>query len=161
MSGYRGTEQSCALALSRVARPHLAAIAENSPTLHLRSEKRQGILQAPFRCQDGIDRHSVGRGGWQDHIQTLRNRRREGAGGAHSRAARRGGQVLSESMSRAESYQKAPECYRRREFAAAAEQFGCLARRDFASAMFLERARHLMRQPPGPDWEPVSVQEQK
>ena len=32
---------------------------------------------------------------------------------------------------------------------------------DPPSALFLERVRQLLRQPPGPDWEPVSAQEQK
>jgi adenylate cyclase len=71
------------------------------------------------------------------------------------------GEVSAELISRADTYRKGLEYYRAANFAAAAEQFGFLAGTDPPSALFLKRCRQLLQQPPGPDWEPVSAQEQK
>ena len=66
-----------------------------------------------------------------------------------------------EFLSRAQAYGAGLTRYRARDFAAAAEQFARVADEDPPSALFLERARQLAQQPPGPDWEPVSAQEEK
>jgi adenylate cyclase len=64
-------------------------------------------------------------------------------------------------LSRAQAYGAGLTRYRARDFAAAAEQFALGAHDDPPSALFLERARQLAQQPPGPGWEPVSAQEEK
>jgi adenylate cyclase len=71
------------------------------------------------------------------------------------------GEVAPELLSRAQAYGAGLTRYRGRDFAAAAEQFALGAHDDPPSALFLERARQLAQQPPGPDWEPVSAQEEK
>jgi hypothetical protein len=71
------------------------------------------------------------------------------------------GEVAPELLSRAQAYGEGLTRYRARDFAAAAEQFARAARDDPPSALFLERARQLAQQPPGPDWEPVNTQEEK
>jgi len=71
------------------------------------------------------------------------------------------GEVAPEFLSRAQAYGAGLTRYRARDFAAAAEQFARVADEDPPSALFLERARQLAQQPPGPDWEPVSAQEEK
>ena len=71
------------------------------------------------------------------------------------------GEVAPEFLSRAQAYGTGLTRYRARDFAAAAEQFARVADEDPPSALFLERARQLAQQPPGPDWEPVSAQEEK
>jgi adenylate cyclase len=70
------------------------------------------------------------------------------------------GQVAPERISRVQIYEKGLSCYRARNFLAAAEQFELLPD-DPPSTLFVERARQLLQQPPGPEWEPVSAQEQK
>jgi adenylate cyclase len=71
------------------------------------------------------------------------------------------GEVVPDLLARAQAYEKGLARYRARDFAAAAEQFAFVAGNDPPSALFLERARQLVQQPPGPDWEPVSAQAQK
>jgi class 3 adenylate cyclase len=71
------------------------------------------------------------------------------------------GEVAPELPSRAQAYGAGLTRYRARDFAAAAEQFALGAHDDPPSALFLERARQLAQQPPGPGWEPVSAQEEK
>lgn len=51
--------------------------------------------------------------------------------------------------------------WRARDFAGAASCFARVADRDPPSALFLERARRLAADPPGPDWEPVNTLEGK
>jgi hypothetical protein len=71
------------------------------------------------------------------------------------------GQVAPDLLSRAQSYREGLTRYRARDFAGAAEQFTLVAGDDPPSALFLERARQLAQQPPGPGWEPVNAQEEK
>ena len=71
------------------------------------------------------------------------------------------GEVAPELLSRTQVYEKGLAQYRLRDFGAAAQQFARGAAEDPPSAFFLEHARQLVRQPPGPDWEPVTAHEQK
>ena len=71
------------------------------------------------------------------------------------------GEVAPDLTSRAQAYGEGLARYRARDFAGAAEQFARVAGEDPPSARFLERARQLAQQPPGPDWEAVSAQEEK
>jgi class 3 adenylate cyclase/CHASE2 domain-containing sensor protein len=71
------------------------------------------------------------------------------------------GQVAPDLLSRAQTYREGLTRYRARDFAGAAEQFTLVAGDDPPSALFLERARQLAQQPPGPGWEPVNAQEEK
>jgi adenylate cyclase len=70
-------------------------------------------------------------------------------------------QVAPDLISRARTYEEGLTRYRARDFAAAADQFARVAGADAPSAYFLARVRELARQPPGADWEPVNVQEEK
>jgi hypothetical protein len=71
------------------------------------------------------------------------------------------GEVVPHVLLRAQAYGEGLARYRARDFAAAAEQFARIASDDPPAALFLARVRQLAQQPPGPDWEPVSVQEEK
>ena len=71
------------------------------------------------------------------------------------------GEVAPELLLRTQVYGKGLAQYRLRDFVTAAEQFARGAAEDPPSAFFLEYARQLVRQPPGADWEPVRVHEQK
>jgi class 3 adenylate cyclase/CHASE2 domain-containing sensor protein len=71
------------------------------------------------------------------------------------------GEIRPELLSRREAYEKGLACYRARDFAGAAQSFALGAMDDPPSALFLQRARSLLQHSPGPDWEPVSAQEQK
>jgi adenylate cyclase len=51
--------------------------------------------------------------------------------------------------------------WRARDFAAAVDNFARFADVDQAAASFLERARSLVREPPGPGWEPINTLEGK
>ncbi len=64
-------------------------------------------------------------------------------------------------MSCATAYAEGLARFRARDFAGAAEHFARSADADPPSALFLERARELVRHPPGPDWEPVNALEEK
>jgi class 3 adenylate cyclase len=70
-------------------------------------------------------------------------------------------QVASDLISRARAYGEGLMRYRTRDFAGAADAFARVARDDAPSAYFLARARELARRPPGADWEPINVQEEK
>jgi class 3 adenylate cyclase/CHASE2 domain-containing sensor protein len=69
--------------------------------------------------------------------------------------------VAGDLISRARAYQDGLARYRARDFAAAVDQFARIADDDAPSAYFLERVRQLAPKAPGPDWEPVTVQEEK
>lgn len=68
---------------------------------------------------------------------------------------------LCSSDRRAHAYGEGLTRYRARDFAAAAEQFARVAAEDPPSALLLARVRQLARDPPGPQWEPVTAQEEK
>jgi adenylate cyclase len=69
--------------------------------------------------------------------------------------------VTEDLISRARAYQDGLARYRARDFASAVDQFARIAGDDAPSAYFLERVRQLAPKAPGPDWEPVNVQEEK
>ena len=69
------------------------------------------------------------------------------------------GQVASDVLSRAHTYEEGLKRYRARDFAGAAEKFALVADGDPPSALFLARVRHFAQQSPGSEWEPVNVQE--
>jgi adenylate cyclase len=71
------------------------------------------------------------------------------------------GEVAPHLLSRAQAYGEGLARYRARDFAATAEQFARIAGDDPPAALFLARVRQLAQQPPGPDWEPVTAQEEK
>jgi hypothetical protein len=70
-------------------------------------------------------------------------------------------QVPPDLRAHARSYAEGLTRYRARDFAGAAEQFARVVSDDAPSAYFLDRARRLAEKSPGPDWEPVTVQEEK
>jgi adenylate cyclase len=71
------------------------------------------------------------------------------------------GEVAPHVQLRAQAHGEGLARYRARDFAAAAEQFARIAGDDPPAALFLARVRQLAQQPPGPDWEPVTAQEEK
>ena len=71
------------------------------------------------------------------------------------------GEIAPEQTAQAEAYAAGLARFRARNFAGAAEHFARTAETDPPSARFLERVRELLRQPPGPDWEPVNALEEK
>jgi adenylate cyclase len=71
------------------------------------------------------------------------------------------GEVAADVLARAHVYGEGLTRYRARDFAAAAEQLVRVAAEDPPSAVLLARARELARGPPGPQWEPVTAQEEK
>ncbi|MBX9823834.1 MAG: adenylate/guanylate cyclase domain-containing protein [Xanthobacteraceae bacterium] len=71
------------------------------------------------------------------------------------------GQVAPELTARAQAYAEGLARYRARDFKGAAEQFASVAADDPPSALFLQRVKKLAHNPPGPDWEPVSAQDEK
>ena len=71
------------------------------------------------------------------------------------------GEVAADVLRRAHAYGEGLTRYRARDFAAAAEQFARVAAEDPPSALLLARVRQLAREPPGPQWEPVTAQEEK
>jgi adenylate cyclase len=71
------------------------------------------------------------------------------------------GKETPEQKELAAAYAEGLACWRRRDFAGAAIAFSATAVRDPTAALFLERARKLVQNPPGPDWEPVNTLEGK
>ena len=71
------------------------------------------------------------------------------------------GEAVPHALSRAQAYGEGLARYRARDFVTAAEQFARIAGEDPPAALFLARVRQLAQQPPGPDWEPVTAQEEK
>ena len=69
------------------------------------------------------------------------------------------GEVAVDTLARTHAYGEglSRSC---RDFAAA-EQFARGAAEDPPSALLLARVRQLAREPPGPQWEPVTAQEEK
>jgi adenylate cyclase len=71
------------------------------------------------------------------------------------------GEVPAERRARAEAYAEGLARCRQRDFGAAAQHFAHVADADPRSARLLERAQELARHPPGPDWQPINVLDEK
>jgi adenylate cyclase len=71
------------------------------------------------------------------------------------------GQESPAQSAHAQIYAKGLACWRKREFAAAAELFASIADVDPPSALFMQRAKKLTLAPPPPDWEPINTLEGK
>ena len=69
------------------------------------------------------------------------------------------GEVAVDTLARAHAYGEGLSRYRARDFAAAAEQR--VAAEDPPSALLQARVRQFAREPPGPQWKPVTAQEEK
>jgi len=67
----------------------------------------------------------------------------------------------SAKWEREEIYCAALACWRKQQFAAAAELLAQIADADPPAALLLARAKKLLQAPPGPDWEPVYALEGK
>jgi adenylate cyclase len=71
------------------------------------------------------------------------------------------GQESPVQSAHAQIYAKGLACWRKHEFAGAAELFASVADVDPPSALFMQRTKKLMLSPPGPDWEPINTLEGK
>ena len=71
------------------------------------------------------------------------------------------GQETPAQAAQAEVYARGLACWRKRDFAGAAQLFARTADADPASALFMARAQKLVLSPPGPDWEPINSLEGK
>jgi adenylate cyclase len=69
--------------------------------------------------------------------------------------------VPLDAVLRAQTYSEGLACYRVRDFAGAAGKLSRFAADDPPAAQLLYRAKKLAQNPPGPDWEPVSAQDEK
>jgi class 3 adenylate cyclase/CHASE2 domain-containing sensor protein len=69
------------------------------------------------------------------------------------------GEEAADEKARAAVYAEGLACWRARDFAGAAARFAQIAADDPPARLFLERASALVRSPPGPGWEPVTVLE--
>jgi adenylate cyclase len=69
--------------------------------------------------------------------------------------------VPLDAVLRAQTYSEALACYRARDFAGAADKLSRFAADDPPAARLSDRARQLLQNPPGPDWEPVNTQDEK
>jgi len=71
------------------------------------------------------------------------------------------GQQTAEQSAHAKVYAEGLSRWRARDFAGAMERFASIAAADPPSALFAERAKDLVTQPPGADWEPICALEGK
>ena len=71
------------------------------------------------------------------------------------------GQETPAQAAQAETYAQGLACWRKRDFAGAAQLFARIADADPASALFMQRAQKLVLSPPGSDWEPINSLEGK
>jgi adenylate cyclase len=71
------------------------------------------------------------------------------------------GQETPAQSAHAQIYAEGLACWRKREFASAAELFASIADVDPPSALFMQRAKKLMLSPPPPDWEAINTLEEK
>lgn len=62
----------------------------------------------------------------------------------------------AEFETRTAGYAAGLACWRARDFAGAAQHFSAIAAGDAPAALFLNRAKALVMQPPGPGWEPIT-----
>jgi class 3 adenylate cyclase/CHASE2 domain-containing sensor protein len=73
----------------------------------------------------------------------------------------RAGEETPAQAAHAQVYEMGLACWRRRQFASAAEQFATIVDVDPPSAVFQRRAQKLAQSPPGPEWEPITALETK
>jgi adenylate cyclase len=73
----------------------------------------------------------------------------------------RTGRESAVQCAQAQTYARGLACWRKGEFASAAELFASIADVDPPSALFMQRAKSFMLSPPGPDWEPINRLEGK
>ena len=71
------------------------------------------------------------------------------------------GEATPEQEACANAYAEGLARFRARDFVAAAEHFAPAASADPPSALFLQRAKELAQNPPGPDWQPINALEEK
>jgi len=71
------------------------------------------------------------------------------------------GEETPEQRAHAAAYAEGLGFWRKRDFLAAVKAFDVVAMTDPPSALFLKRAQEFVREPPGPDWEPVNALEGK
>lgn len=71
------------------------------------------------------------------------------------------GRETAEQMALAAAYAEGLACWRARDFAGARDSFARIADADRPAALFLQRTKKLIAQPPDPDWEPVFTLEGK
>ncbi|HTV29737.1 MAG TPA: adenylate/guanylate cyclase domain-containing protein [Xanthobacteraceae bacterium] len=96
---------------------------------------------------------------WRE-LDTIRVKGRSGATGIYEPLAA-AGEATPQQLSHSEIYAEGLARWRMRDFAGAAEFFARTASDDPPSALFLERATELARDPPGPNWEPINALEEK
>ncbi len=71
------------------------------------------------------------------------------------------GEETPQQKVHAAAYAEGLAFWRKRDFLAAAKSFEVVSMTDPPSALFLKRAQEFVREPPGPDWEPVNALEGK
>lgn len=71
------------------------------------------------------------------------------------------GQQTVEQLKEAEAYAEGLACWRAREFSRAVDCFARVSATDPPSALFRDRAKRLVDNPPAPEWEPVNTLEGK
>jgi adenylate cyclase len=71
------------------------------------------------------------------------------------------GEETPQQKVHASAYAEGLAHWRKRDFLAAVKSFDIVALTDPPSALFLKRAEEFVRDPPGPDWEPVNALEGK
>jgi class 3 adenylate cyclase len=96
---------------------------------------------------------------WRE-LDTIRVKGRAGATKIYEPLAA-AGEATPQQLSCSEAYAEGLAHWHARDFAGAAEHFAHSASADPPSALFLERAAELARDPPGPNWEPINALEEK
>ena len=96
---------------------------------------------------------------WRE-LDTIRVKGRAGATKIYEPLAA-AGEAAPQQLSCSETYAEGLARWRARDFAGAADHFARSASADPPSALFLERATEIARDPPGPDWEPINALEEK
>jgi adenylate cyclase len=96
---------------------------------------------------------------WRE-LDTIRVKGRVGATRIYEPLAA-AGEATPQQLSYSEAYAEGLARWRARDFAGAVEHFGRSASDDQSSALFLERATELARDPPDPTWEPINALEEK
>jgi adenylate cyclase len=71
------------------------------------------------------------------------------------------GEETPQQKLHAAAYAEGLDFWRKRNFAAAVSSFDLVSMTDPPSALFLKRAQEYVREPPGPDWQPVNALEGK
>jgi adenylate cyclase len=96
---------------------------------------------------------------WRE-LDTIRVKGRAGATTIYEPLAT-AGEATPQQLSCSEAYAEGLARWRAHDFAGAADHFARSASTDRTSALFLERATELTRDPPGTDWEPINALEEK